>query len=55
MSGSVPSRPSRTHMTYGLEAAESVTLIWPVVPMKPPLCAGATAGHDEVLAGTKKR
>ena len=42
-------------MTYGLDAAESCTVIWPLLPRKPPLRAGATAGHAEVLAGTKKR
>jgi hypothetical protein len=30
-------------------------LIWPLPPRKPPLSAGATAGHAEELAGTKKR
>jgi len=42
-------------MTYGLETAESCTVSWPLAPMKPPLSVGATAGHDDELAGTKKR
>ena len=42
-------------MTYGLEVAESCTVISPLEPMKPPLRAGATAGHADEVAGTKKR
>ena len=30
VTGALPSRPSRTHKTYGLCAAESCTVIWPL-------------------------
>ena len=55
VTGALPSRPSRTHKTYGLCAAESCTVIWLLESRKPPLLLGADAGHEDEDAGMKKR
>ena len=55
VTGALPSRPSRTHKTYGLCAAESCTVIWLAMLRKPPLVLGPEAGHEDDDAGMKKR